>query len=147
MSVPLFFRDGCYMRLSWFVQFQPCVFWIFACLSARHYALPLYIYDASTMALCGLCHLMPHLWWFVSRGDSSLLFPPLRVLFMITVIFGLLSVCPSPFAFMLQCRCQFIRIPNEVTVPALFCWGWFLQHSSCYMVAHTSVMSVCVTHL
>ena len=28
------------------------------------------------MALCGLCHLMPHLWWFVSRGDSSLLFPP-----------------------------------------------------------------------
>ena len=126
------------MRLSRFVQFQPCVFWIFACLSVRHYALPLYIYDASTMALCGLCHLMPHLWWFVSRGDSSLLFPPLRVLVMITVIFGLLSVCPSPFAFMLQCRGQFIRIPNEVTVPALFLLGvipatFFLLYGCAYI--------------
>ena len=64
--------------------------------------------------------------------------PPLRVLVMITVIFGLLSVCPSPFAFMLQCRGQFIRIPNEVTVPALFCWGvipaaFFLLYGCTYI--------------
>ena len=64
--------------------------------------------------------------------------PPLRVLVMITVIFGLLSVCPSPFAFMLQCRGQFIRIPNEVTVPALFCWGgipatFFLLYGCAYI--------------
>lgn len=63
---------------------------------------------------------------------------PLRVLVMITVIFGLLSVCPSPFAFMLQCRGQFIRIPNEVTVPALFCWGvipatFFLLYGCAYI--------------
>lgn len=140
MSVPLFFpRRVLYASVMVCASPALCVLNFRMPVRAPLCTAFVYIYDASTMALCGLCHLMPPPVMIRLSGRFFFAVPlPLRVLVMITVIFGLLSVCPSPFAFMLQCRGQFIRIPNEVTVPALFCWRvipatFFLLYGCAYI--------------